>query len=339
MMLNKLNVILTTLVLSSSLTACSNTPTSTVPKNEIRSLHDYQLQSANSKKVISVPDLAQELQGADVVFIGEYHSHSASHLLQMQLLAELHEIDPALILSMEQFTRDKQALLQQYLDNEIGEQTLIKQGDAWDNYQSDYRPLVEFAREQQLPVIAANTPINLVRCVAKQGPEVISKLSEEKQNWIASDVTSSSTEYQQKFTEAMGGHGSKHLKKGKQKAEHAAPVKLSNSFYAQLARDNTMAESIYEALKKSPNSLVVHTNGAFHSDSHLGTVDALKRLDPNLKIKVISPQFINESIDWDKGDYIYTIKPMPTRYIKKENMDKAIRAMMAKRKGSKCELS
>lgn len=338
-MLNKLNLIVVSLILSSGLTACSNQLTSTTPKHKVSTLHDYQLQSASSKQLISVPDLAQELQGANVVFIGEYHSHSASHLLQMQLLTALHATNPALLLSMEQFTRDKQPLLQQYLNNEIGEQTLIKQGDAWNNYQSDYRPLVEFAREQQLPVIAANAPINLVRCVAKQGPEVISKLSKEKQNWIASDVTSSSTEYQQKFIAAMGGHGSKHHKKGKQEAEHAAPVKLSNSFYAQLARDNTMAESIYQALKKSPNSLVVHTNGAFHSDSHLGTVDALKRLDPNLKIKVVSPQFINESIDWNKGDYIYTIKPMPTRYIKKENMDKAIRAMMAKRKGSKCELS
>ncbi len=338
-MLNKLNTLVATIILATGLTGCSHNINNAQAKQTIHSLYDYQLQNAKSKQSISVSELAQQIQNADVVFIGEYHSHSASHLLQMQLLTALYQHHPRLILSMEQFTRDKQNIVQQYLASEIGEQTLIKQGDAWDNYPSDYRPLVEFAREQQLPVIAANTPINLVRCVAKQGPEVINKLSEENKRWIATDITSSSSKYQQKFMQAMGGHGGSHHKKSKDKTGDKPAMKLSNSFYAQLARDNTMAESIYMALKKSPNSLVVHTNGAFHSDNHLGTVDALKRLDPSLEIKVISPQFINEAKDWSKGDYIYTIKPMPTRYVKKENRDKAIRAMMAKRKGSKCELN
>lgn len=334
-MIIKLKPLLALLVLSIGLSGCSHSNNNPSPTVTNLSLHEFRLQDANTKQDLSVSELAKQVQNADVVFIGEYHTHSASHLLQAQLLTQLHQNNPNLVLSMEQFTRDKQSLVDQYLKNEIGEQTLIKQGDAWDNYQSDYRPLVEFAREHKLPVVAANTPINLVRCVAKQGPEVLDKLSGQNKGWIAQDISSSSNKYQQKFSQAMGGHGSAPIKKSD--GNHQ-PVKLSNSFYAQLARDNTMAESIYLALQKQPNSLVVHTNGAFHSDNYLGTVDALKRLDPSLMIKVISPQFTTQAEDWDKGDYIYTIKPMPTRYVKKENRDKAIRAMMAKRKGSKCEL-
>lgn len=333
---------------SSTLIGCSHSPSQpslkTSSPNTLATLQDFQLLQSSNQAELSINELAEQARGADVIFIGEYHSHSASHNLQAQLMAALFKTSPNLILSMEQFSRDKQDIVDQYLKGEIGEQTLIKEGDAWDNYTSDYRPLVEFAREHSLPIVAANTPIKVVRCVAKKGPDAVQKFSAAHQAWVAEDIQSSSIAYQQKFQQAMGGHGRKHGKdktdKHSAKLDHAVKhkAKLSNSFYAQLSRDNTMAESIYRALKASPNSQVVHTNGAFHSDFHLGTVDALKRLDSNLKVLVISPQFTNENTDWSRGDFIYHIKAMPTRYVKKENQNKAIMQMMKKRKNAKCEL-
>ncbi|KID56919.1 hypothetical protein JF50_13630 [Pseudoalteromonas luteoviolacea] len=293
-------------------------------------LNDYTLFSASDEQPITAEQLAVKLNSVDVIFIGEYHTHSASHRLQANLLPLIFRQNPNLILSFEQFARDKQTILNQYLNNEIGEQTLIKQADAWDNYQSDYRPLVEFARENKLRAIAANTPLSIVRCVARKGPEYIQQFKAPQKKWVAQDITSSSTAYQEKFKTAMGHHGSKTAKSG--------PVKMSNSFYAQLARDNTMAESIFNALKQSKNGQVIHFNGAFHSNYHLGTVDALKKLDPKLNIAVISPQFKNEAIDWSVGDFVYKIKPLPKRYIKKENLNQAIKVMMEKRKSTHCEL-
>ncbi|AOT08374.1 ChaN family lipoprotein [Pseudoalteromonas luteoviolacea] len=293
-------------------------------------MHEYALYDAGVKRLIGIEQLAINLKHTDVIFVGEYHTHSASHRLQAELLPLMFQQNNNLQLSFEQFSRDKQSTLTQYINNEIGEQTLIKQADAWDNYQSDYRPLVEFARENNLKAIAANTPLSVVRCIARKGPDYIENFKEPQKKWIAKDIKSSSTAYQEKFMAAMSHHRAKTASSG--------PVKLSNSFFAQLARDNTMAESIYTALKQSKNSQVIHFNGAFHSNYHLGTVDALKRLDPNLKIAVISPQFYDNVIDWSVGDYVYTIKQLPTRYIKKENMNNAIKAMMEKRKTTHCEL-
>lgn len=301
-----------------------------VAKNQVPGdLYQYQLIDSQEQKTQTIEQILPSLSQADIIFIGEYHSHSASHLLQAQLFAALYQQRTDLILSMEQFTRDKQSVLDDYLAGKIGEQTLIQQGDAWDNYPSDYRPLVEFAREHKLPVIAANTPLSVVRCVARKGPEYIEQLTEEQRGWVAKDITSSSNEYQQKFAQAMGHHGP---------GKHKSPVKPGNSFYAQLSRDNTMAESILSALKQAPGSQVLHTNGAFHSNYHLGTVDALKRLAPELKILVISPHFVSEANDWAKGDYIYKIKGLPARYIQKQNRDQAIAKMMQKRKTTGCEL-
>jgi len=295
----------------------------------ISNLYQYELFDSGSQQAKTLGQILPGLAEVDVVFIGEYHTHSASHLLQAQLLSELHRYRPNLILSMEQFTRDKQGILDDYLSAQIGEQTLIKQGNAWDNYQSDYRPLVEFAKTHKLAVIAANTPLSVVRCVARKGPEIIQELDNEQQNWVATDITTSSDLYQQKFAQAMGHHSAR---------KHKSPVKPSNSFYAQLARDNTMAESILKALKQQPGSLLVHTNGAFHSNYHLGTVDALKRLAPELKIQVISPHFVSQADDWAKGDIIYKLKDLPSRYLQKQNQAKAIKQMMETRKNNGCEL-
>ncbi|MBQ4838614.1 ChaN family lipoprotein [Pseudoalteromonas luteoviolacea] len=310
---------------------CVTTNQDKTLSHSIVTLHDYTLYDANKKQQIDIKKLVSHLNNADVIFVGEYHTHSASHRLQANILPLIYRQNPNLTLSFEQFTRDKQYVLEQYIKNEIGEQTLIKQANAWDNYQSDYRPLVEFAKQYKLTTVAANTPLSVVRCVARKGPEYINTFDKQHQNWVAKDITTSSQAYQDKFIEAMSHHAPKTNKK-------SGPIKLSNSFYAQLARDNTMAESIYKALKSNPANQVVHFNGAFHSNYHLGTVDALKRLDPQLKVAVISPQFIDDAIDWNTGDFIYTIQALPERYVKKENLNKAIKEMMKKRKETQCEL-
>ncbi|KZN48758.1 ChaN family lipoprotein, partial [Pseudoalteromonas luteoviolacea] len=185
-----------------SIHGCNTIPIDVSPSPAITTLHDYQLYEASDQSPMPLEALQKRLVDSDVIFIGEYHSHSASHRLQVQLLSSLYQQNKNMVLSMEQFARDKQNILNQYLHNKIGEQTLINEGDAWDNYPSDYRPLVEFAKEHRLPVIGANTPLSIVRCVARKGPEFIKSLDSEKLNWVATDITTSSLEYQDKFAKA-----------------------------------------------------------------------------------------------------------------------------------------
>ncbi|KZN33216.1 ChaN family lipoprotein [Pseudoalteromonas luteoviolacea] len=313
-----------------SMQGCSITEQSEQQGIEISTMYDYVLHDSKSKLPTSIEQISENLKDIDVIFIGEYHSHSASHKLQADLLTALYLRNKRLVLTMEQFSRDKQQVLDQYLDNEIGEQTLINEGDAWENYRSDYRPLIEFAKSNQLPVFAANTPLSIVRCVARKGPEFIKTLDSEKELWVATDITTSTSAYQDKFTSAMMHH--------KTNKSPNSKVTLNNSFYAQLARDNTMAESIYNAHVKYPKSQIVHFNGAFHSNHYLGTVDALTRIAPNLNIAIISPNFLDEEVDWTKGDYIYKLKPLPARYIKNENKEKSIVKMINSRSKRKCEL-
>ena len=322
--------------------SCSHLPTrSPAPPASAPLTHfyDYQLVSSATQQPISFEQLVHELASSDVIFVGELHSHSASHYLQMQLLAALYPHHPQLMLSMEQFARDKQAVLNQYLAGEIGEQTLMDQGEAWPNYASDYRPLVEFAKAHHLPVIAANAPTALVRCIAQKGPAVADKLPSEQRAYLAQDLTHSSAAYQEKFRQFLMQSEAPHGPS--KKTPEGQSGGLSNSFYAQLARDNTMAESIAKALDAQPHHQVMAINGAFHSDGKLGTVEALKRLKPNLNIRVISPyartaDAIDLATATQQGDYIYIVQALPKRYVQKHHRDRAVKAMMERKKAHQC---
>ena len=134
---------------------------------------------------------------------------------------------------------------------------------------------------------------------------------------------------------AMGnGHPAAHQQQGdeqqadKKKEEEEQRATLERFYYAQCVKDETMAESITNALAARPNAqeggqdaaqirpLVVHFNGAFHSDYRLGTASRAVRRSPKSNVKVISVVPV-EDLDAIKADeyrkradyVIFTLKP------------------------------
>lgn len=302
-------------------------------KRILETAYDYQLVD-NTLQTIPLSLALKQLQNADVVFVGEFHGNHASHLLEMQVLAGLYKLKPQLILSMEMFNRDQQAILNRFLDDEIGEVQLIKEAPAWNNYVASYRPLVEFAKQHFIPVIAANAAADIVRCVGREGESYFDKLDQSEKTTIAKQPFAEIEGYKEKF----GGFLSN--------MRHLSEEGKNNTFLAQVTRDNTMAESIYQAWLDNPQHKVVHINGAFHSENHLGTVAALKRLDPNLKIQVITPirvENVAEINGFDKtefnakDDFIYFVKPQPEQYMSAAYKNQDRQAMFKKSAESKCK--
>ena len=325
------------LLVSLLLAGCQLTPSKavqTVSKQALlENVYDYHLVD-KSLQPITVEQLLEQLKTADIVFIGEFHGNHASHLLEMQILAGLYRQNPNVILSMEMFNRDQQTMVNRYLDGEIGEVKLIKETPAWNNYVANYRPLVEFAKQHFLPVIAANAAADVVRCVGRQGTDYVTKLDPSQKQTIAKQPFAQIPGYQTKFYDFL------------EEMRHLPEKRKQNSYLAQITRDNTMAESIYQAWLNHPQHQVVHFNGAFHSENHLGTAAALKRLNPNLKIQVITPIRV-ETVDEIKGfnkadnnandDFIYFIKPQPEQYKDAAYKRKDRQAMFKKSKQAVCK--
>jgi len=303
--------------------------------------------------VKTLDQVADDLSQYDVVFFGEFHGHSGIHLAQMQVFRALQQRNADMTLSLEQFERDTQPLVDQYLAGEIGEKTLEEDGRGWDNYEQSYRPLVEFAKDNDLPVLAANAPKQAVICVGKKGTEILDEMPQPDRSWVAEVLHVEEGAYMDKYKGFIGSsstHGKKQHgadegadKEADEKMAKMIEAMVMRSFSAQVTRDDTMAESIARHLQANPGRRVLHLDGNFHSASHLGTVERLKMRMPDLKIAVINPVAAQDNKqpalsdeDAATGDYILLVKQVPEMFVNEDRELEFQRKTIKKRMGNKC---
>lgn len=283
------------------LAACTtpNQPTMSSPRP---TFYDYRL-SGEQQDLLTLEQAVARIAGADIILVGELHSHPGVHLLQSQLLRELYNVSQQqgrpLVLSMEQFSRADQSTLDAYLADKIGEAALIREGNAWPNYPSDYRPLVEFAKAQRMAVIAANAPKPLVSCIGHEGPEWLDKLPASRRSLLARQLTLGDDAYRQKFMASM---------------HHGDPDSNARRFAAQTSWDDTMAESMVDYLAKHPGQQIMHIAGNFHVEGGLGIASRIASRNPALKVALVVPQTDEAPVAGRTADVSVTIMPLPKRW-------------------------
>ena len=309
--------------LATLLTACASQPSKdtsqTVAQAEsVSTFYDYQFASPQGK-ALDLNALPKQLIDADVILIGEWHTHSAIHRFQTDFLKARRNSTSNITLSMEQFTREHQTTLDQYLNGEIGEQILMSQAAAWPNYESDYRALVEFSKANDVDVIAANAPKPFVQCIGRKGLPYLDQLSTEQRLWIAAEVDTGDSPYKEKFMASM---------------HHGTPEQTEKQFAAQVTWDETMAESIVDYLASNPNKQVIHVAGKFHTEGGLGTAASILRRNPDLKVAVISPVAEFSS---DTTDYQLKVLSPPARFVQKENRMKAYKHLSKRSASLECD--
>lgn len=242
------------------------------------------------------------MKNSEVVFLGEQHDDSVAHSLQMRIFKagfENYRNDRKIALSLEMFERDVQTILDEYLKDLITEKKFLDDSRPWGNYKSDYRPLVEFAKENKLNVIAANAPRRYVNMVSRLGRDSLNRLSPEAQKWLPPLTYGEASEnYAKKFNALMGGMANSNM------PQH------SSILNAQVLWDATMAYWIAEHLKKNKDALIVHLNGSFHTENRLGTVEHLLKYRPATKVLVVTMRYENDFQNFDKtkhtdlGDFV-----------------------------------
>ncbi len=267
----------------------------------------FQIYNSQGEKV-SYTDFVKEVSKNDIVLFGEMHNCPVTHWLEKNLAISLLAIHKnKLVLGAEMFESDNQLIMNEFLSNLISEERFEKEMRLWPNYTTDYKALIDFAKENKLPFIATNIPRRYARIVKKNGlKKTEGILNSQAKEYIAPMPipyeTDSSTVNFFKMMGRMGHHKSN-------------PEFMSQ---AQAIKDATMAWNI--AQKTKNGNCFLHYNGSYHSDSASGIPFYLKKYTPQLNVVRITAtrQDNIHKIDEknkDKADFIITIrKDFPFSY-------------------------
>jgi uncharacterized iron-regulated protein len=215
--------------------------------------------------------LLAEAKKADIVLFGELHDNPICHWLQLELTKDLYqEKKEKLVLGAEMFEADDQIALNEYLQGKISDKTFKDEVKLWNNFATDYKPLLDFAKKNKLNFVAANIPRRYANMVYGRGISSLDSIDAEAKKWIAPlpmKYDANLKCYKDIF-ESAGGHGGENLPK------------------SQAIKDATMAHFILKNWSKG--QLLLHYNGAYHSNYHQSIEWYLKQQNPNLKVFVIS---------------------------------------------------
>lgn len=196
--------------------------------------------------------VVETLASKKIVYVGEQHDRFSHHQVQLEILRALYHQTPKIAVGMEMFQRPFQKALDDYIGGRIDERTFLKQSEYFKHWSIDYnlyKPIVDFAKEKRLPVIALNVRREIVEQVAKGG---LDSLSQEEKRELPQELDLSDQQYRARLKEVFARH------RGSQE-------RTFESFYqAQILWDETMAESIDRFLKKNPDFRLVVLAGAGH---------------------------------------------------------------------------
>ena len=217
--------------------------------------------------------MVKALEKYDVILFGEYHNSSVVHWLQLKTTQALYaRVGDRLMLGAEMFERDNQDAINRYLVGETDDKKLAEEARLWKNHPTDYKPLLDFAKDKGLAMVATNVPRRYASAVARKGQDSLS-LEPHEREWVVQlpyVVTLETPGYEEMRT-MMGDH---------------AGSRAMNFVAAQAIKDATMAESILKNLE--PGKVLLHYHGDFHSKEYGGIYWYLKQARPQLKIAVIS---------------------------------------------------
>jgi uncharacterized iron-regulated protein len=206
------------------------------------------------------------LRTKTVVYVGERHDDPADHGVQYAILRQLHRDEASLAIGMEMFQTPFQEPLTQWSAGLIDETVLRREteyDDRWGFDFSMYRPILEYARNRGIEVVALNTPREVVYAVAKDG---LDSLSVEQASGLP-ELDLANEQHRALFDSEFDA------------GEHAAGDGVDQYYEAQVVWDETMGSRVAETLSRldGPAKMIVFA-GRVHVKRGLGIPDrAAKR--------------------------------------------------------------
>ncbi len=270
-----------------------------------QTLDAYRIYTAKGEPV-DFGIMAQGVSNSRVILFGELHDNPIAHWLQLELTKYLYnQKGQSLVLGAEMFETDNQLIIDEYLGGFITQGRFEAEARLWNNYKTDYKPLMEFAKEKNLYFLATNIPRRYASMVATGGFEALEKLSDEAKRFIAPLPPAYDAELSgyKAMLSMMGMPGK------------AGPSN-DNFPKAQAIKDATMGWVICDNLTSS--NTILHYHGTYHSNNYEGIVWYVNHYKPKTAISTIATVLQNDVTTLDEGtknlaDFIIVVPTSMTR--------------------------
>lgn len=256
------------------------------------------LGEAVSPGSLSSSALLDRLTQAQIIYLGEVHDRPADHRGQLAMLQALTG-RRSLAIGLEMFQRPFQRWLDRYLAGEIGE-TALRTGteypEHWGWPWRFYAPVLRWAKQHQIPLIALNTPTEVTRRVGNGG---IAALTSADFQWIPPQNTWQLDDpaYQDRLRDSFAHHG-----------DHGGEDRVFGNFWAaQVIWDETMAAAIADYHRQHPQTLLLVLAGQGHLSYGQGIPQRVKN---RLGNGIDAPIVFFDPGDREAADYIWTPSPL-----------------------------
>lgn len=243
-------------------------------------------------EVVPLATALRTFADARVVLVGETHNLYDNHLIQLAVLRTMHQRQPKLALGVEWFQQDVQQHLDDYIAGRITEAEMLARSGYYDRWRYDYRhyrPIMTYAREHRIPVLALNAPTSIVRQVSRNG---LDSLSAEARNRIPASFDRSDQDYVQRIRASYDRHPS-----GRQSFDSFLSV--------QLLWDETMASNAARFLQQQPDHSLLILAGNGHASYRSGIADRIERRHPVSSLLVTAANLPPSATDVESSaDYV-----------------------------------
>ncbi|NJL00892.1 MAG: ChaN family lipoprotein [Spirulinaceae cyanobacterium RM2_2_10] len=261
------------------------------------------VEAGDPPRQLAPASLIEQLRAANVVYLGEQHDRVADHEAQLEIVQALHAANPQLAIALEMFQHPFQAALDRYLAGESDEAALLAESEyeqRWGFPWEFYAPLLRFAKANQIPVIALNTPTEVTRQISGQGLASLDAAARQQIPPL-DEIDTGNANYRRLLETAFSAH-----------AAHGG-LEFENFFAAQVTWDETMAMNIAAFHRAQPQRQVIVIAGRGHVIYGYGIPDRVaRRLGPDLVQKTIllnPPAAINADGERSPSDFAWFSAP------------------------------
>jgi uncharacterized iron-regulated protein len=239
--------------------------------------------------------IAPKIVGQRVIYVGESHDRLDHHLNQLEIVRRAYEANKNLAIGMEFFQQPFQFALDDYTAGRIEEKEFLKKSEYYLRWRIDYRnyrPILQFARDNRIPVLALDVAEEVRRKIARGETE---SLTEAEKAQIPAEIDRSNTGYREMLAQIF--------------AMHPDSSDLDRFVEVQLTRDEAMAQTAAAWMQANPNGTLVVLAGGGHLIYGYGVPSRVKR-----RTGVDGVIVMNDSMkQYDENVADFLLMPNPLR--------------------------